>query len=275
MRPNLPSGVTSRSIRPIVWWPRLEIALERALGLQEAVVAPLSGPDADPTAPIAAATGQYISGMVHDGMKIGIGWGRTLLQAIEFIDERPAANVSVVSLLGGITKAKQLNPAECAWQFARLFQAECFLLPAPGLVDSVETKRALIERCGIGDVFAIARSLDAVIISVGEMAPTGTAYRFGYFSEADRLSLIAAGAVGDMLYNFFDITGALVDHPINSRVMAVPMESIKAAPRRILTSGGKRKVEAIHGALRLLKPTVFITDEVTAAAILKQEPGKI
>lgn len=255
--------------REVAELPRLERALERTFGLGEAIVAPLSTADADPTAPIGAATGQFISDFVKPGMKLGVGWGRTLLRALSFIDERPTPDLSVVSLLGGITKAKQYNPAEFAWQFSRLFQADCYLLPAPALVDSVETKQALIERCGLSDVFGFARTLDAVVLSVGGVAPTSTAYRFGYFSENDRASLIEHGAVGDMIYFFFDAEGRIVDHPVNSRVMAVPIDFIKDTPTRILTSGGPEKVEAILGALKLLKPTVFITDEVTAAAMLK------
>lgn len=247
----------------------LEMALERAFGIGEAVVAPLSSKETDPTRPIAAATGQFISDFLKPGMKVGVGWGRTLLQSLDFISDRQIPDISIVSLLGGIVKAKQYNPTDFAWQFSRLLQAECFLLPAPALVDSIETKRTLIERCGLSEIFEVGRSLDAVLLSVGGMTPDATAYRFGYFSEADRLSLIKDGAVGDLLYYFYGINGRLVEHPVNDRVMAIPVDSLASAPNRVLTSGGPSKVDAIIGAIRLVKPTVFITDEVTASSILE------
>ena len=251
----------------------LERGLERAFGIAEAVVAPLSSSTADPTSAIGAATGQYLSDVLRPGMRIGVGWGKTLISALAFIDEKPLPGLSVVSMLGGIAKVLQYNPADFAWQFSRLLQADCFLIPAPALVDSVATKQALIERCGLAEIFELGRALDLVVMSVGSMAPESTSYRFGYFSEADRQSLIAAGAVGDLLYNFFDIAGTMVDHPINSRVMAIPPDSIAAAPHRILTSGGPGKVEAIIGAIRLSRPTVLITDEVTAALALAAVGG--
>lgn len=254
--------------REIAELPRLEMALQKTFGIREAVVAPFSGVGGDPTAAIGAATGQFISQLIASDMKIGFGWGRTLMRALGFIDEKAVANLSVISLLGGITKAKQYNPSEFAWQLARMFQADCHLIAAPALVDSVETKQALIERCGLGTVYALAQEMDAVVMTVGEMASSSTAWRFGFFTEADWSSLIAAGAVGDVLYNFHDIEGRLVDHPINSRVMSIPMETMQATPERILTSGGPEKTQAIIGALRLLKPTVFITDELTAAVVL-------
>ena len=126
----------------------------------------------------------------------------------------------------------------------------------------------MIYGWGLAVFFVRGRALDLVVMSAGGMAPESTSYRFGYFSEADRQSLIAAGAVGDLLYTFFDIDGRIVDHPINSRVMGIPSDSIAAAPHRILTSGGLGKVNAIVGAIRLSRPTVFITDEITAVATL-------
>ncbi|MDQ0512033.1 sugar-binding transcriptional regulator [Ancylobacter amanitiformis] len=256
--------------REIAELPRLEMELQKAFGLREAVVAPVSGPLADPTSAIGAATGQVISDLIRADMKIGFGWGRTLMRALGFIDEKAVANVSVISLLGGITKARQYNPAEFAWQLSRIFQADCHLIAAPAIVDSVETKQALIERCGLGTVYSLAREMDAVVLSVGEMDAESTSLRFGFFSDADWASLIAAGAVGDVIYNFIDIEGRPVDHPINRRVMSIPVETLQATPERILTSGGPGKTQAVIGALRLLRPTLFITDEITAAAVLQQ-----
>ncbi len=201
--------------------PRLESELERRFGLSEAIVAPLSSRNADPTPAVSAATGQFISGLVRPNMKLGVGWGRTLLGTLDFIDEQPMPELAVVSLLGGISTVRQYNPAEFAWRFSRLFRADCYLIAAPALVDSLETKRALVERCGIGPVFGMADSLDAVIVSAGAITQSGTSFMFDFLGEDDRLSLIDAGAVGDVLYNFFDREGRLVDHPINERVMGV------------------------------------------------------
>lgn len=255
--------------REIAELPRLEMGLQKAFGLREAVVVPLSEAEADASAAIGAATGQYISEMIRPDMTIGFGWGRTLMRALGFIDEKPVAGLSVISLLGGITKAKQYNPSEFAWQLSRLFQADCHLIAAPAIVDSVETKQALIERCGLSNVYNQARSMDAVVLSAGEMEETSTSLRYGFFSAADWDSLKAAGAVGDVAYNFFDIEGRPVDHPINTRVMSIPLETLRATPQRILTSGGPGKTQAVLGALRLLRPTVFITDEATAGRVLK------
>ncbi len=96
-----------------------------------------------------------------------------------------------------------------------------------------------------------------------------TSHQSKFITNADRASVVKAGAVGDLLFNFFDANGKLVDHPINERVMSVPLDIIRKVPVRVLAAGGASKVQALAGALKLLKPTVLITDEYTAKDVLK------
>ncbi len=251
-----------------------EIGLQKKYDVGEAIVVPVSAARADPRPAIAAATGDYVSDMLRPNMKIGLGWGQTLLGSLPFLPERQVPGLSVVSLLGGITRARQANPAEFAAQFARFFLADCYLIAAPAIVDSARTKETLIERCGLSEVYELAKSLDAVVVSVGEIGPNSTVSQFGAVSAADTAALRAAGAVGDMLFKFFDINGKLVDHPLNGRAMSIPIETISAAPIRVLVAGGLNKVEAMQGAFKHFRPTVVITDEFTAKALLKDAPSK-
>ena len=246
----------------------IERALESRFGIERAIVAPVSGPEQDPAQVIAAAAGAFISQAMRSGMTVGVGWGRTLYSALPYIAGRTLENFRVVSLLGGISQARRFNPAEFAWQFNELFQGEGFLVPAPALVDSPKTKYALLERCGIAQVFEMADSLDIALLSVGGISTLTTSYRVGHLSEAERQSLIKAGAVGDILYNFIDEEGRLVDHPVNERAISVGIDRLKRTPQRVLVSGGAEKTPVLRGAIRLLEPTVFITDEATAALLL-------
>ena len=75
------------------------------------------------------------------------------------------------------------------------------------------------------------------------------------------------GGVGELLCNVFDREGRIIDHPLNQRVMSVPIEAVRAAPIRVLAAGGAHKVAALEGAIRLLNPTALVTDETTARAL--------
>ncbi|MET3660871.1 DNA-binding transcriptional regulator LsrR (DeoR family) [Aquamicrobium ahrensii] len=253
---------------------RLERELERAFGLEQAIVAPLSAPDADPIPAIAAKTGGYVSEVMKAGMRVGVGWGNTLFSTLQFLSARSLADFKVISLLGGVGVARRFNPAEFAWRFAQVFQGDGYLIPTPAVVDSIETKVALVERCGLQEIFQLADSLDAVLVSVGGIASATTFYRGGFLKEADREELVARGAVGDLLFHFFDRNGDLVDHPVNRLVMSVEVDRLRRAPMRILTSGGEEKIGALMGAMNLIRPTVLITDEESARRMLAERAGK-
>lgn len=135
------------------------------------------------------------------------------------------------------------------------------------MVDSPETKHALLERCGLAAIFEMAEKLDMALLSVGGISTLTTSYRTGYLSEADRRSLIEAGAVGDVLYNFINQSGQVVEHEVNARVISVNLAQLRRTPERVLISGGPEKLVALRAAIENLSPTVLITDEQSALSL--------
>jgi DNA-binding transcriptional regulator LsrR (DeoR family) len=100
------------------------------------------------------------------------------------------------------------------------------------------------------------------------MDANSTAFRFNLMPERERLDLVAAGAVGDMLFNFYDSEGAIIDHPVNRRIMSVAIDKLRNAPARVLASGGPEKIACILGAIKLADINVLVTDEQTAETLL-------
>jgi len=246
----------------------LEAQLKAAFNLREAVVIPEPSLAANTTKAIGVAAGMYITDTLTDDMTVGLGWGATLYESLQTLAPRELENVQVISLLGGIVQARRYNPSEFAWQFARMVGADCYLLTAPAVVDSAETKETLIEKCGLRDVLRRAERLDAAVLSVGTLAPDSTAFRFNLLSDEDRTALIRLGAVGDLLFNFYDRDGKLVDHPINKRVISIPLSQLRDVPKRIIASGGNEKVDTLLGAIKLIDCNVLITNEATARELL-------
>lgn len=254
---------------PIAGLIELQNRLEERFGLGRAVVAPCEDEADDPTKVIASAAGAYVTEMMRSNMTVGVGWGRTLHTMLPFVEGRALEGVRVVSLLGGIAQARRFNPAEFAWQFAELFNAEGYLISAPAIVDSINTKHALLEHCGLDQILQMAESCDVALLSCGGISSLTTSYRLGHVSEAERLSMVDAGAVGDVLYNFLDADGQTVDHPVNDRSISLSMERLKRVPEKILISGGPEKTEIMLATLKSVGPSVLITDENTAIRLLE------
>jgi DNA-binding transcriptional regulator LsrR (DeoR family) len=248
----------------------LEAQLKDRFDLIDAVVVPEPAEPSHVGKSIGFAAGMYVTDQLTDNFCLGVGWGATLYASLQTLSPKELNNVEVVSMLGGIVQARRFNPAEFAWQFANTVGADCFLLTAPAVVDSAATRQALIERCGLNEVMSRVEKMDMALLSVGTMSQQSTSFRFGFFTEEERMSLMRAGAVGDMLYNFYDLDGNIVEHAINERVMSIPLANIRKVPRRVMISGGEDKVQALLGGLKLSAANVLITNEGTAKALLQR-----
>jgi deoxyribonucleoside regulator len=270
---NINEALKQREVKiwitgPVAECLDLEAQLKQKFGLTDAVVVPSPANLNNINKVIGNAAGMYITDQLTDNCCVGVGWGATLYASLQTLSPPQLSGIEVVSMLGGIVQARRFNPSEFAWQFANTLGANCYLLAAPAVVDSEATRQTLIERCGLDDVLNRSERMDMVLLSVGTMSPQSTSFRFGFFAEDERKSLAEAGAVGDLLYNFFDKNGHLVDHPINRRVMSMPVQRLKTVPKRVMISGGAEKVTALLGGIRLVDANVLITDEDTARQLV-------
>ena len=249
----------------------LAVRLERAYGLDEAVVVPSPvTPDAETLAKsVGMALGQFLSEVITDGMTIGVGWGRTMTASLASFRPPRRENCKVVSLLGGIVAVHITNPIDYSWRLASQLGAECYMFLAPLLVDSVETKRNLIEKCGLDRIYGLAEDLDLAIVSCGDIGPHSTSLSEGWISKAELNEMIAAGCVCDTMFNFLDENGKSVRHSINERVMSIDLDTLKKARHIVLSSGGAHRAMAIRATIRRIGCNTLITDEAAARALLE------
>jgi DNA-binding transcriptional regulator LsrR (DeoR family) len=249
----------------------LEEGLKQHFGLAGAIVVPTPPDQSLIPQVIATAAGIALADRLKDGISVGVGWGRTLRLSIQSVPRRPYRNLSVVSLLGGLTRGSAMNPHETASHLADLVDAQCYYIAAPALTDIESTRDVLMAQPMLREVFDKGEKVDLAFLSVGEVTYTSTMARVGLVSRADVDGLLAAGAVGDICAHWIDSEGRLVDHPLNSRVVALSPEKLRNISCVVIASGGKAKTAAIRGVLRGGMCDVLITDEQTAKSILAME----
>ncbi len=252
----------------------LSIDLEKAYGLDEAVIIP-TGSDkvGDIAKGVGLALGQFLSEVVPDNATIGVGWGRTMTASLSSFRPPRRENCKVVSLLGGIVAVHQTNPLDYTWRLASALGAECYMFLAPLLVDSIETKRALIEKCGLSTLYALAENLDLAIVSCGDIGPRSTSLSEGFISKQTLDELVAAGCVCDTMFNFIDAEGRSVDHPINNHAMSIDLDTLKKAKHIVLASGGAHRATAIRATIKRIGCNTLITDEAAARALMELSSG--
>lgn len=242
----------------------LERHLEGRYGLERAIVIP-KPQDAAATADIIGSVlGSYLTDQIRENMTIGLGWGRTLSASLPTIPQQDVSGISIMSMLGGLTRVSGANPSEFAWRLADRLSAECYLMAAPVFAPDARTREALLSHPGIQEIFRRAKQLDMAIVSVGELSPFSTVSEHLLLERDELAALERQGAVGDVLCRFIDIDGNIIDHPVNDRVVAVDPRDLKGARKLVLASGGWQKYAVIRGAMKLLHPHVLVTDELVA-----------
>lgn len=249
---------------------RLEQALMATFGLKEAIVVPTPGDAGQVSAQIGKAAADLVSRIVeeHPAGVFGVGWGGTLRQAIRHIRAGQYRDLTVTSMMGGLTYGIEINTFEIASHFARLWQAECHYLAAPIYAGTPQSRDTILAQDVFEEAFARIRATDVAILSAGDLSERSLLVRYGLPRDVSPAELAARGAVGDMLGQFIDRNGEAIDHPINRRAIALPLDGLTRIPTVILASGGAHKAAVIAAALRGRLASVLITDEEAATAAL-------
>ncbi len=246
----------------------LALQIEAKFGIDEAIVVPGEGTPEQTAHDVGAALGQFLSGVITDDQVIGVGWGRTLNASLQTFRPPRRKAVQIISLLGGLMESKSINPIDFSWRIAGRLGAECLLFLAPLIVDSADTKRRLIEECGLHRLVEAANRLDLAVISCGDVGTGGTSLSRYFLSAKDQRTLLKDGAICDTMCHFLDSEGLSVDHSINERVMSIGLDAVSKAKHIVLASGGRVRAPAIRATILRTGCNTLITDEAAASRLI-------
>jgi len=178
---------------------------------------------------------------------------------------RPGAE-GVVQILGGTgNPAAEGHATRLVSRLAQLVGGEARLLPAPGVVGSAKSRRALLDDPFVAAAMRWMDEITLAIVGIGALMPSKLLAASGnVFTEQELHELEEVGAVGDICLRFFDADGVPVGSPLDDRVIGIDLERLKKPKRTVALAGGPRKFTAIQGALRGRFVNVLITDRFTA-----------
>ncbi len=244
------------------------IALEDAFQIERVIVVPgNAAPDDGGTAAVGMALGRELAAMMAPDLLIGVGWGRTLHASLTAFAPRRQTGCRVVSLLGGSVDPEIAYAFEYPWRFASRLGAECQLFPSPVVVASPDVRRSLLDDSGMAGILELGCALDLAIYSVGDAGPRGTSLSRRLIPPDIYADMAGLGSVADVLCQLIDAEGKDIPHPIQDRLMALPLDDLSKAKRRVLAVAGADRAQAIRAAVRRTKPTLLVIDEPAAIAL--------
>ncbi|MDG4718366.1 MULTISPECIES: sugar-binding transcriptional regulator [Thalassospira] len=240
-----------------------EQRLQDAWGLREVRVVP-NLENGDLNERLGQAAAQFLMQRLGNDDLLAVGWGATVSHTIQRIGHMAnERNVSLVSLTGGVaTYVDGMRTAN--------WGSSVHLLPAPLVVSEDAVATALMGEPGISNVLEMAMNAAYQLVGIGELNNESTVVRSGYVTPAEVEPLRRKGAVGDILCQFFDDNGDVLDLSLHQRVIGARLESLNKSKNVIAAAGGDSKVRAIRAALKGKYVDILITDEKTAEKLLEE-----
>ena len=245
--------------------------LERAYGLDRVRVVPVVDDGATQKRWLGHAAAELIGPMVVEGSIVAVSWGTTMqAMADALVGQSPVAGVQMVALVGGLHNAELgTNTNEIATQLGQHFGAAVRPLLAPVYVQDEATAAGLANDPGIRDALDLARRASTVVYSLGAMHDDATIFQIGHITAEQRRFLLDRRAVGDIVCRWIDRDGRPVELPPSINPIGISLADLRAIPRRLAVAGGGLKRDALLASLRGGFVTALVTDERTAAFLLK------
>jgi deoxyribonucleoside regulator len=252
----------------------LEASLEDRFGLRDAVVVdvPVSASEQATQElareAVASAAAELLAELRPTGT-IGVSWGRTMLELARVLRPGWTKATEIVQLNGATSRSPLPTRAnEIAERFGTTTGASISLLPAPAIVGSAELRVALEEEGVMRHALEAARRTSLAVFGLGILTRDSVLVGSGYLTEQDLADLDAAGAVGDVIGRFLDVTGAIALPELDERTVGLPLSELAGDRISIGLAAGAGRGPIALAALRARCVNVIVVDSATAEWVL-------
>lgn len=250
----------------------LRAQLQRKYQLDDVVIADV-GPtgnyqeDLDLLGQAAAA---YLPQIIQDNDTIGISWGRTLAAVARHLQPSDRKNVQVVYLKGTVANSIHNNfVVEVTKHFNACYHTQAEILPLPVIFDNQDIKKMVVKDRFIHSILTAAQQAQVALFTVGTTAPDATLFELGYLNKKE-IAKLQKESVGDIVSQFVDADGQIVDPALTARTVALPIDQLKEKRQAVLVAGGMAKLPAIRAALAGRYANVLVTDTNVALHLIDE-----
>jgi deoxyribonucleoside regulator len=250
----------------------LRAQLQRKYQLNDVVIADVGSAgnyqeDLDLLGQAAAA---YLPQIIQDNDTIGISWGRTLAAVARHLQPSDRKNVQVVYLKGTVANSTHNNfVVEVTKHFNACYHTQAEILPLPVIFDNQDIKKMVVKDRFINSILTAARQAQVALFTVGTTAPDATLFELGYLSKQE-IAKLQKESVGDIVSQFVDAEGQIVDPALTARTVALPIDQLKEKRQAVLIAGGMAKLPAIRAALAGRYANILVTDTNVALHLIDE-----
>jgi DNA-binding transcriptional regulator LsrR (DeoR family) len=252
----------------------VEESLQSRYRLDEAVVVDCLEDEAQIAHDLGAAAAFYLENTLKPSDMVGISsWSAALLQMVNAMHPSQRFKDSrVIQILGGVgSPSAEVHATQVTRRLADLIGGEATLLPAPGVVGSRSAREVLLKDRFVREALDLFPKVTIALVGIGATEPSRALASSGNIFSPQEIRLLAGkGAVGDICLRFFDASGRQVITELNDRVISMELDQLRAVRRVVGVAGGRRKINAIRGALAGKLVNVLITDLASAERLIAE-----
>lgn len=242
--------------------------LMERFGLTGAFVIP-STVEAELVPRLGEAGARVLAELIRPGDVIGVAWGRTVLAVADLISlPVPLSNLTVVQVSGSSTGSPDFSPELCTSLLSRRIAAQCVNLLAPAVLTTRALKEQLLAEPVLVKQFELIHSANLALFGVGDIGDSSTVRASNIATQREIDDYVRNGATAVIIGRFIDRDGLPVAGELDNRMVGIALEELTQVPARICVAGGLAKIDAIAAALKGGYATHFVTDMVTAEALV-------
>ncbi|MBR0599666.1 sugar-binding transcriptional regulator [Sinanaerobacter chloroacetimidivorans] len=261
--------VTIKINNPFLDETRLEKILMERYGLKDALVLNTgkTGEQENDLDEFGRMAAECIDAYIMDHNRVGVMSGQTISSLVWAIKHLNRRGLEFVSLVGGMgSTSVNWHANAIAQRFSECSGGSCYILNAPIIVQSRQSRDILIQEPEIASVLQKGAACDVVIVGIGQINMDATNVKAGTLDNEDIQRLKDAKAVASVCTSYLDAQGNIINTELNERTIGLTLDQLKKS-RTIALAAGRSKVESIRAALSSGYLDVFITDLDTARVI--------
>jgi len=258
--------ITVHSDEPI--FPEMQMALERAYGLQQVWISPSFDDEAKTIDSLGAVAAQCVLSVLRPSDTVSVGLSATLEHMIPHLPKMSTGITFVPALGSRPGGAVSVNPHEIASDLADRLGGTALHLPAPFVMASEESAVMMKKEPDVAATLEFARKAQVGLYGMGGVMRGSGPLIEAIAPSGELEKLIKKGAVGDISGIYFDADGRYVRSSIERRIIGLTLDELLAIPRRIVVAGGSKKIDAIAAGARAGLMTDLVTDQETAEKII-------
>jgi len=243
----------------------LQNKIKKKYNLKDIIIVPTSNQKNVESLTIAAA--QYIEDRITSDTMLSIGYGEAVSRTLGHLRISTKYKVTFVSLSGGV-KFYMPTAIDTRSDYYTNPNYNHYIVPSPLIISSKNIAEQLRKEQSVSKILDMIPYTNLTVIGIGALNDRATLIKESYFNTNDFEILKSKGAVGDLLCQFYDINGNVLDLDFHKQLISTEIDVLKSLNHVVAVAGGLEKKDAIIGALKGGYIDVLITDESVAQGLI-------